>query len=124
VRGPRSSLYGASAMSGVVQIFTRKSAAESGVTYSLGHGSHNTREGVFNASGVSATSRYNLTASHVSADGFDVQNLDDELASSPRFGKDEDGYRRSAISANVEQDMGRFFTGNIVLNRSEGQADY
>ena len=44
VRGPRSSLYGADAMGGVIQIFTRHGSAGEGVTPSLriSGGSHNT----------------------------------------------------------------------------------
>ena len=40
VRGPRSSLYGADAVGGVIQIFTRQA---NGPTVSLGGGSHNTQ---------------------------------------------------------------------------------
>ena len=124
VRGPKSSLYGASAMNGVIQIFTRKAAKSTGIQYSLGYGSDNTRQGSVSASGVTKTSRFNLTASHVASDGYDLQYADDALASSPKYGKDKDGYHRSAISLYAEQDMGKYFTADATLQRTEGASDY
>ena len=124
VRGPKSSAYGASAMSGVVQIFTRKSAGKDGVTYTLGGGSNATRKGVVSASGVSETNRFNITASHINSEGYDLLNADDANASSPVYGKDHDGYRRSAVSLFVEQDLGQYIAADFVLNRMEGETEY
>ncbi|NPU91588.1 MAG: TonB-dependent receptor [Gammaproteobacteria bacterium] len=123
-RGPKSSLYGSSAMSGVVQIFTRKAAPQDGVTYSAGMGNDKTRDGSISASGSSATNRYNLTATHSTGDGFDSQFADDEVSGIAYYDYDDDAWRRSALSLNVEQDLGEYFTGNVVLNRGEGESEY
>lgn len=124
IRGPKSSLYGSSAMNGVIQIFTRKSAPKNGVTYSAGAGSDNTRDGVISASGLSETSRYNATLSYVESDGFDSMSLDDAVSSSARYNKDEDAYHRSAASFNGEQKFSEYLKGNVTFSRATGQADY
>ncbi len=124
IRGPKSSLYGSSAMNGVIQIFTRKSAPKSGVTYSAGVGSDNTRDGVVSASGLSETSRYNATLSYVESDGFDSMYLDDTRSSSDRYNLDDDAYRRSAASFNGEQKFSDYLKANVAVSRAQGQADY
>lgn len=68
VRGPRSSLYGPDAMSGIVQIFTRRGAAE-GASLRLTTGSHGLRQ----ASGAigfgDAQAWVDLQATHLATDG-------------------------------------------------------
>jgi vitamin B12 transporter len=121
LRGPKSSLYGSSAMGGVVQIFTRKSAGDDGIKYSLGVGSDSTRDGSISASGSTDSSRFNFTASHVVSDGIDAQYRDDETSGSSAF--DDDGHHRSAISFNLDQDLGDFFTANVIFSKNEGESE-
>lgn len=63
VRGPRSSLYGADAIGGVIQIFTRHGSPGSGVTpsVSLTTGSRGTLDGQVGVSGGNANGWYNLS---------------------------------------------------------------
>ncbi|HVL00106.1 MAG TPA: TonB-dependent receptor plug domain-containing protein, partial [Dongiaceae bacterium] len=123
-RGPKSSLYGSSAMNGVVQIFTRKAAPKNGVTYSAGLGSDNTRDGTISASGLGDTNRYNATLSYVESDGFDSMYLDDTVSSSDRYNYDDDGYHRAGASLNIEQDFSDILKGSVMFNKSQGQAEY
>lgn len=124
IRGPKSSLYGSSAMNGVVQIFTRKGGEQPGMQLSLGAGSNNTRDGAASFSGATATTRYNLTASHVTSDGFDVRHEDDEASGIRAFDLDDDAYRRSSLSLGVDQQLGELFSANLILNRNEGESEY
>ena len=121
VRGPKSSLYGSQAMGGVIQIFTRKSS-DPGVNYSIGAGSHGTLDTSISASGASESSRFNLTASHEVSDGFDTQYVDDETAGNAA--KEEDGFHRSNLSINIDQDITELFSANLLLTTSKGQTDY
>lgn len=124
LRGPKSSLYGSTAMNGVVHIFTRKGADKNTVTYSLGAGTHDTRDGSVSVSGSSASARYNLTASHVTSTGYDTGNSDDALNVSDAIRYDDDAYRRSAFSLNLEQDLGEYLTANLLVNRAQGENEY
>jgi vitamin B12 transporter len=124
IRGPKSSLYGSSAMNGVVQIFTRKGGEQPGMQLSMGAGSNNTRDGAASFSGATDTTRYNLTASHVTSDGFDVRYEDDDASGIDAYDLDDDAYRRSSLSLGVDQQLGELFSANLILNRNEGESEY
>ncbi|MFZ7096040.1 TonB-dependent receptor domain-containing protein [Luteimonas dalianensis] len=105
VRGPRSSLYGAEAIGGVIQIFTRGDDAEGFAPHlSLGAGSNATREvsGGFNYRGqrgwLGAHGGYQRT------DGFNACRGSAELfAGCWTDEPDDDGYR--SVSMNVRGGM-------------------
>ena len=124
IRGPRSSLYGSSAMNGVVQIFTRKGAGEQGVKLSLGAGSDHTRDATASFNGGSETTRFNVTASHVAADGFDARYDEDNESGNRAWDRDDDSYRRSALSLGLDQQLGNNFSADLLLNRTEGKGEY
>ena len=121
VRGPKSSLYGSSAMGGVIQIFTRANKKD-GVTYTLGRGSNNTVDTSISANGSSDSSQLNVTASHVVSDGIDVQSRDDEVAGSAAY--DDDGYHRTNLSLNLEQALTEQISANLLFSGSRSQADH
>jgi len=121
LRGPKSSLYGSSAMGGVVQIFTRNGSKQQGVTYSVGGGSNNTVDAAVSASGKTESSRFNISASHVVSDGIDVQSQDDAVAGAAA--KDEDGFHRSALSLNLEQDFTDTLSATAILSKNLGESE-
>lgn len=121
LRGPKSSLYGSSAMGGVVQIFTRRSSQENGVKYTIGGGSNNTVDAAISASGSTDSNRFNVTASHVVSDGIDVQSRDDQTAGDAAY--DEDGFHRSSLSFNLEQDFTDTLSATALLSRSMGESE-
>lgn len=67
VRGPRSSLYGADAIGGVIQIFTRRA---DGLAFNLGTGSNDTYRGGASFGAVSDQAWFNVTASHTRSEGY------------------------------------------------------
>jgi vitamin B12 transporter len=69
LRGPASSLYGADAVAGVVQIFTRQGRGEPRLTASLGAGSHGLLQGMASYSGQAGATRFSLGAGYSRADG-------------------------------------------------------
>jgi vitamin B12 transporter len=76
LRGSRSALYGADALGGVVQIFTRRGESQ-GVhpQLRLAGGSNGTWERSLGVSGGDGRTRYNLTGSLVETDGIDRTGL-------------------------------------------------
>lgn len=96
LRGSRSAVYGADAMGGVVQIFTRRSQGE-GLTPSvrLAGGTHNTQEYSLGLSGGNAQTRFSLNASLEETDGFDRTR-----ASYPSDA-DDDAYRNRSLSMSL-----------------------
>ncbi|MEE2733011.1 MAG: TonB-dependent receptor [Pseudomonadota bacterium] len=123
VRGPKSSLYGSSALGGVIQIFTR-SGKEDGVRYTAGYGSDNTREGIVTATGSSESSTYSLTLSHVESDGFDNQYSDDDATGEDWLDLDDDSYRKSNLSYRGVATFTDQVDGFVSLVRNEAENDW
>lgn len=96
LRGSRSAIYGADAMGGVVQIFTRRSQGEGLTPYvRLAAGTDNARETSLGLSGGNALTRFSLNASLEETDGFDRTH-----ASFPSDA-DDDGYRNRSLSMSL-----------------------
>ncbi|MDP0589523.1 MAG: TonB-dependent receptor [Candidatus Endonucleobacter bathymodioli] len=74
VRGSKSSLYGADAIGGVIQIFTRKGIGKSQLTVKTSMGSLHTCEQGINYSGRNNSIHYNLGANLYETAGYDVTN--------------------------------------------------
>jgi len=86
VRGPRASLYGADAIGGVTQIFTRRNA---GANASVTAGGNNTRAATVGYGRNSDKGFWSLNAARHLTDGFDVKD-----GTEP----DDDGFRQSSLS--------------------------
>lgn len=94
LRGPASSLYGADAIGGVIQVFTRRGEGAPRYNASVGYGSYNTSDvGVGVAGGTEAVS-YSLQAGHYRTDGFNA--IRNPLNTS--YNVDRDGYRNGSFS--------------------------
>jgi vitamin B12 transporter len=99
VYGPLSSLYGADAIGGVVQIFTRRGEGAPAFSASLGGGSYGTGEGEASVSGATGGAHsvsYALSAGREESDGF--------TATRPGafgFNPDDDGYARHTVNGRV-----------------------
>ena len=95
VYGPLSSLYGADAVSGVIQIFTKKGEGAASPIVSAGVGSYGTRNLEAGVSGSSNGFRYALRASHEHSDGF---NATRPGAGTFVYNPDKDGYKNNGGS--------------------------
>ena len=92
VRGPQSSLYGADAMGGVIQIFTRKGEKGSKVHLHSEAGSYGTSSGQMSVSGqMESGSTYAL-----SVDAFRTRGV-----SAAAIGAELDPYRKLSIAGSV-----------------------
>jgi len=105
VRGPQSSLYGADAMGGVIQIFTRKGQLGTQANVSAEAGSYNTKllgGGV--RGGYDSGFTYAINAEQLKTDGF----------STAATGSEADGSKRTSLSGNFGFERGGF-TADVNL---------
>lgn len=98
IRGAASSLYGADAIGGVINVITKKGATNVpfAVNGAIGAGSNNTRKTELGLSGNDGILSYGLQASHATSDGFSSRR---RIGSS--YNPDDDGYTLDAINGNV-----------------------
>ena len=118
VRGPRSSLYGADAIGGVLQIFTRRGAEQSGGRVRVTAGSH--REQEINVQGTLRGESGWIMAQvgHIETEGFD-RSLDESNGNG-----DNDAYRNSSLVF----DTGYEFSERVILSanyqHNEGKSEF
>ena len=95
LRGPASSLYGADAIGGVIQIFTRRGASGLTANASVGYGSYNTTDVTAGIGGSTDTLRLSAQADARRSNGFDA--ITNPM--NPLYEPLDDGYREASISA-------------------------
>lgn len=99
VYGPLSSLYGADAIGGVVQIFTKKSEGAPMFSASAGGGTYGTSQydaSVHGATGGAHSVAYALSGAREESDGFSSTR-----PGSSSYNPDDDGYTRNSINGRV-----------------------
>lgn len=95
LRGPASALYGADAIGGVIQIFTRGGTQGLKADAFAGYGTHNTRQASAGLSGGNEQWRFRVEGNHLSSDGFSAQKH------ASNKDADDDGYRNSGGAASL-----------------------
>lgn len=91
VRGAASSLYGADAIGGVIQIFTRRGEGKPAFDASVGAGTYNTYNAVAGVSGAVAAVDFSLRGGHFETQGIDAL----------RNPTDRDGFRQDHVSGRI-----------------------
>ncbi|PWF54558.1 TonB-dependent receptor domain-containing protein [Massilia glaciei] len=106
IYGPLSSLYGADAMGGVVQIFTKRGAhgAAPAPTLTLGAGSDGRRRLDAGVSGAAGALRYAFQLASERSDEFSASTPD---AGPYTYNPDRDGYERRSASGNLSYALAR-----------------
>jgi len=98
LRGPASSLYGADAIGGVIQIFTRKSHGALSVNASGGYGTYGTGIATAGISGGDDSGwRFALQAGARRSEGFNAIGNPENFSYNP----DRDGYRDESASGSL-----------------------
>ncbi|OWQ90782.1 hypothetical protein CDN99_11450 [Roseateles aquatilis] len=92
LRGPASGLYGADAVGGVIQIFTKKGQGPLNVTAGVAVGEYNSRLGDIGISGAQAGFDYAASLSRETSDGMTAIRAD---SGSSSFNPDRDGFART-----------------------------
>ncbi len=119
VYGPLTTLYGADAIGGVIQVFTRKGEGGPVVTASLGAGSNATRAAASTVSGSGGGLRYAFTAGYEDADGFSSTR-----PGASGFNPDEDGYRRRSANGQLSYTVAPGLEVGAQLLHSALRAQY
>jgi len=118
IRGPRSSLYGADAIGGVIQIFTRGGEPGLNPEVRLAAGSDQTYQRSLNLSGGTQQTRVNLGASLDEREGFDITQ-DNRGADS-----DNDGQRTKALHLKLDHQFDANWKAGLSLNDQRGENEY
>ncbi|ROS01283.1 vitamin B12 transporter [Sinobacterium caligoides] len=121
VRGARSSLYGADAVGGVIQLFTNDGTASEDYSKAIikqSYGSHNTLSSVLGIKGQQDDTFYQLSASHHEGEGFD------STAEKGNGNDDKDAFRNTSITASLGKHFGENFTLKGSFYQSKGKSEY
>jgi len=113
VRGPRSSVYGADAIGGVVQVFTPQGSDETEQWFNLGAGSFGSHEYGAGMQGGGESTRYTVGASHTHTDGIAV-----------REGGEPKGYYNTSAMARISQYLGTSASLGVTGLRSQGRTEF
>ena len=127
VRGPRSSLYGADAIGGVIQIFTRNGRGVSGTRpyFQIGAGSDSTYEGQVGVAGSDDNSHYNLSVSGRRTDGFDACSAEAAgVGGCFTDEPDDDGYDRVSLAFNYGHIFDNGVAWDLNFLRAEGSVEF
>jgi vitamin B12 transporter len=125
VRGPRSSLYGADAIGGVVQVFTRRGSG-SAPALRLTGGTNGTRQGAASVGFGGDAAWVDLQASHLQTDGIDSCR---GLPFPPGGGcfvsePDRDPYRNTSGNVRAGWRVSPSLEVQGFLQRTEGRGDF
>ncbi|MCC5797271.1 MAG: TonB-dependent receptor [Methylophaga sp.] len=112
IRGPRSGLYGAEAIGGVINIITRQGSDEIKPYAESGYGSHDTRKASIGVNGSHGSTRFNLGVSVLESNGIDALKTADP---------DKDGYRNKSVSANLSHQFTAQWQGGVRFLRAEAR---
>jgi vitamin B12 transporter len=123
LRGPASSLYGADALGGVIQIFTKRGDGSSParVNASAGYGSYDTSQFAAGVAGAAQAWNYALQVGSGHSRGFNAIENPANFSYNP----DRDGYTNTNITASgaVQVSPGHEITGQVFRNRLNAQFD-
>lgn len=116
VRGPRAAAYGADAIGGVIQIFTRRGGEGTQATLGLKAGEHGTdKQNLFVSTGDTDT-RLNASLFHRDSDGFNATRADTS--------GERDGFERSGGQLGLSHRFNDRVSLNVNTLRQDFDADY
>lgn len=119
LRGPASSLYGADAIGGVIQIFTRKNLTDKPlINAAVGLGQYNTKTAEFGINGGFQALKYGVNISSMDTDSFSAKRI--------RTGEDDDndGYHNLSTSGFVELELAQGHSWGLQYFESKGRNHY
>ena len=121
LRGPASSLYGADAIGGVIQVFTRRGGTSLAANASVGYGTYATAVASAGVSGSSGPLRYAVQVGGRRSDGFSAARGSETFG----FDADRDAYDAASVSASasVEWAKDQAFGAQVFRNRLDAEFD-
>lgn len=124
VRGPRSSLYGAEALGGVIQIFTRQGKGDLSPSFSSTRGSYRTSKNTLGLSYGDEQGWYSITLSSLDSDGFSSTYLIPLFPAGFTTEPDNDSYYEKAASINAGYRFSKTASLEVHAMVSEGESMY
>ncbi len=121
LRGPASSLYGADAIGGVVQIFTRRGSGAFTANASAGYGTYRTWDAKAGVSGSTGPWQYALQVGGKGSRGFNTTANPDSFLYNP----DPDGYSSQSVSASLGHELAtdQTLSAQYLRSRLDNQFD-
>jgi len=121
LRGPASSLYGADAVAGVVQIFTKQATGAPKFSARMGGGSHGLLQGDVQYGGQAGATRFNLGAGYARTDGGFSSTRPGTFGYNP----DDDGDEKHSAHLRVEHALNSAHSIGLggLYNRDRSEYD-
>jgi vitamin B12 transporter len=120
VRGPGSALYGADALGGVIQIFTKRGRGAGAPRLSVGGGNESTARFNVGYGGEIGDTRFDASVSGFRTNGFSALRTD----ASPTVNPDDDGYRNLSGAASLSHYFGERFQAGLSYYGTEGRSEF
>ena len=117
LRGPQSTLYGADAIGGVINIITKRGSGDPKITASLEGGSFQTVRGTSTVSGASGIFDYRLTATGTDSDGF--SRAEEDVGNS-----EDDGYRNLSFSSDLGAEITDILRLDGLFRYSDSRSEF
>jgi vitamin B12 transporter len=127
LRGPAAAVYGSDAISGVIQLFTRRGEGKAAPYVGIGVGSQGLRKteaGVSGAAGIDGAFDYSLGLAHETSDGFDAQPLRLRKPADGVRNPDQDGYTSTSANARLGLQVNRTQRVEATLLSSDVKSRY
>ncbi len=118
IRGPKSALYGADAIGGVVNIVTRTASADQPLSLEASYGSNETSE-ITAVAGFASDS----VSVNVIANFFDTEGID-HTESTAGVNGDDDAYRNNSFAINYKQTFSDAVSLKLSYNSNDGENEY
>ena len=118
IRGPKSNLYGADAIGGVVNIISRKASAPSVFNIETSFGSNSTSESTAVAGLNGDLFNFTAAANVLHTDGID------HTESTAGVHGDDDAYRNNSLALNLSYQLSDSATLKLSYNQNETESEY
>ena len=119
VYGPLAAMYGADAIGGVVQVFTKRGAGGPHLRAAIGAGSNQARSYEAGISGGSGSLTYAIVAAHEEDQGFSATKPGSSL-----YNADKDGYRKDSIGGQLGITIAPGHSAGVQFMHSKLDAQY
>ena len=119
LRGPAAAVYGSDAVTGVVQLLTRRGEGPARPTASLTLGSLGTYQAGFGLAGASDIVDYRVSATQGRSDGYDSRT-----AAAAGHNPDRDGWKRSSLQGRIGVQVNPDHRLDLSLLKSDLRAGY
>lgn len=119
LRGPASSLYGADAIGGVIQIFTKRGEGAPVLSFNAGIGAEGKTVAGAGIAGKVDNTAFSLAVDHNKTSGISAKN-----AKAGAFNPDRDGYENTTFLANVQHEFAAGHSIGLNIYQTNAMNEY